>query len=420
MYQRIRYDFQQELANIKNSGLCKEERLILSDQKAKINVVFPKGEPPEEVLNFCANNYLGLANNPDLINAAKNSLEKYGFGLASVRFICGTQDIHKELEEKITKFYETEDTILYSSCFDANGGLFETILGPEDAIITDALNHASIIDGIRLSKAKRFIYDHSDMEYLEKIIKRARLGMDIWEGPGLSKEPKPARNILIATDGVFSMDGDIAKLSEIVQLAKKYDALVMVDDSHATGFLGKKGRGSIEYEKVLGDVDIITSTLGKAMGGASGGFTTGRKEIIQILRQKSRPYLFSNTLAPSIVSAAIKAFELIENGDDLRGKLMENTSFFRKKMNELGFKIIDGIHPIVPIMLGDFENDAQLAQDIAADLYNEGIYVVGFFFPVVPKGRARIRVQISAAHKKEHLEKAISAFQKIGKKYKVI
>jgi len=420
MYQRIRFDFQQELMNIKAGGLRKEERIILSDQKPNIEVSFPKGEEPEEVLNFCANNYLGLANHPDLISAAKDSLDSHGFGLASVRFICGTQDIHVELEETITRFYKTEDTILYSSCYDANGGLFESILGHDDAIITDALNHASIIDGIRLCKAKRFIYDHSDMEDLEKVIQRARLGMDIWEGPGLSKEPKPARNILIATDGVFSMDGDIGKLKEIVELAKKYDALVMVDDSHATGFLGKKGRGAVEYCDVLGEVDIITSTLGKAMGGASGGFTTGRKEIIQILRQKSRPYLFSNTLAPPIVSASLKAFDLIENKDDLREKLMTNTQYFRKNMTEAGFKIIEGIHPIVPIMLGDFEEDARLAQEMAKDLYEEGIYVVGFFFPVVPKGKARIRVQISAAHEMEHLDKAIKAFIKVGKKHKVI
>lgn len=420
MYQRIRFDFQQELVNIKKGGLNKEERVILSDQKPEISVSFPKGKEPEKVLNFCANNYLGLANHPDLIKAAKDSLDTHGFGLASVRFICGTQDIHLELEKTISKFYQTDDTILYSSCFDANGGLFETILGPDDAIITEELNHASIIDGIRLCKAKRFVYDHSDMESLEKIIKQARLGMDIWEGPGLSKEPKPARNIIIASDGVFSMDGDIANLKEIVRLAKKYDALVMVDDSHATGFLGRKGRGAVEYCEVLGEVDIITSTLGKAMGGASGGFTTGRKEIIQILREKSRPYLFSNTLAPSIVSASLKAFEIIENSDDLREKLMDNTGYFRKNMMDAGFNIIEGVHPIVPIMLGDFEDDAKLAQNIAKDLYKEGIYVVGFFFPVVPKGKSRIRVQISAAHEREHLDKAIAAFIKIGKKYKVI
>ncbi|MEN8153033.1 MAG: glycine C-acetyltransferase [Acidobacteriota bacterium] len=420
MYQRIRYDFQQELEHIKDSGLYKDERIIHNDQKAEINVSFPMGDKSRNVLNFCSNNYLGLANNPELINAAKKALDNYGFGLSSVRFICGTQDIHKELEDKITEFYETEDTILYSSCFDANGGLFETILGPEDAIITDALNHASIIDGIRLSKAKRFIYDHSDMEYLEKIIKRARLGMDIWDGPGLSKEPKPARNILIATDGVFSMDGDIGKLKDIVELAKKYDALVMVDDSHATGFLGKKGRGAVEYCDVLGEVDVITSTLGKAMGGASGGFTTGRKEIIQILRQKSRPYLFSNTLAPAIVGASIEAFDILEKSDDLRSTLMKNTEFFREEMTKKGFDIIKGTHPIVPILFRNFDNDAQLAQEISKDLYSEGIYVVGFFFPVVPKGKARIRVQISAAHTTEHIKRAIAAFEKVGKKHKII
>lgn len=420
MYQRIRYDFQQELKKIKDSNLYKDERIIHGDQKSEIIVTFPEGGKRREVLNFCSNNYLGLANHPELIKAAKDSLDKFGFGLASVRFICGTQDIHKELEKKISEFYKTEDTILYSSCFDANGGLFETVLSTEDAIITDALNHASIIDGIRLSKAKRFIYDHSDMEYLEKIIKRARLGMDIWEGPGLSKEPSPARNIMIVTDGVFSMDGDIAKLKEIVELGKKYDALVMVDDSHATGFLGKKGRGSIEYCDVLGEVDVITSTLGKAMGGASGGFTTGRKEIIQILRQKSRPYLFSNSLTPSIVSASIKAFDILGKSDDLRSALMKNTKFFREKMTEIGFDIIKGTHPIVPILFRDFDNDAQLAQEISKDLYSEGIYVVGFFFPVVPKGQARIRVQISAAHTTEHLERAIAAFEKVGKKHKVI
>lgn len=420
MYQRIRYDFQQEFNKIKEGGLYKDERIIHSDQNSEISVTFPEGEKPREVLNFCSNNYLGLANHPELIKAAKDSLDKYGFGLASVRFICGTQDIHKELEKKISEFYKTEDTILYSSCFDANGGLFETILCAEDAIITDALNHASIIDGIRLSKAKRFIYDHSDMEYLEKKIKRARLGMDIWEGQGLSKEPNPARNIMITTDGVFSMDGDIAKLREIVELGKKYDALVMVDDSHATGFLGKKGRGSIEYCDVLGEIDIITSTLGKAMGGASGGFTTGKKEIIQILRQKSRPYLFSNTLAPSIVAASIKAFDILEKSDDLRSVLMKNTKFFREKMSKIGFDIIEGTHPIIPILFRNFENDAQLAQEISKDLYSEGIYVVGFFFPVVPKGKARIRVQISAAHTTEHLERAIAAFEKVGKKHKVI
>ncbi len=420
MYQRARYDFQKELENIRESGLSKDERIIYDDQKPVIKVSFPDSESPREVLNFCANNYLGLANYPDIIKAAKEALDTHGFGMASVRFICGTQDLHKILEKKITDFYETEDTILYSSCFDANGGLFESILDHKDAIITDALNHASIIDGIRLCKAKRYIYDHSDMKYLEKIIKRARGGIDIWEGPGLSKEPKPARNIMIATDGVFSMDGDIAKLKDIVELAKKYDAMVMVDDSHATGFLGDKGRGSIEYNGVLGEIDVITSTLGKAMGGASGGFTTGRKEIIDMLRQKSRPYLFSNSLAPSITAAAIKAFDILGKSGELRKKLMENTKYFREKMSSLGFDIVPGVHPIVPIMLGKFKNDAKLSQEMAKDLYDEGVYVVGFYFPVVPKGKARIRVQISAAHTLEQLDKAIDSFKKIGEKYKVI
>jgi glycine C-acetyltransferase len=420
MFQRAKYDYKKELIKIKEAGLFKDERIILSDQKSRIEVSYPENSQPTQVLNFCANNYLGLANHPDLIKSAKDSLDKYGFGLASVRFICGTQDIHKDLENKITNFYETEDTILYSSCFDANGGLFESILGQEDAIITDKLNHASIIDGIRLCRAKRFIYEHSDMKSLEKALRNAREGMDIWEGPGLSKEPVPARNIIIATDGVFSMDGDIAKIREIVTLAKQYDAMVMVDDSHATGFLGKKGRGSIEYCNVLGEIDIITSTLGKAMGGASGGFTSGRKEIIDLLRQKSRPYLFSNTIAPSIVSAAITTFNILEKSDKLRIKLMDNTRYFRTKMASLGFDIIEGEHPIVPILFKNFENDAQLAQDISKDLYTEGIYVIGFSFPVVPRGQARIRVQISAAHSTENIDKAIKSFKKVGQKYKVI
>ncbi|MCP5102674.1 MAG: glycine C-acetyltransferase [bacterium] len=420
MYQRVRYDLNKELNKIKEAGLFKEERIILSGQKAGIDVSYPNGSEPKEVLNFCANNYLGLANHPKLIEAAHKSLDKYGFGLASVRFICGTQDVHKELEQKISQFYETEDTIMYSSCFDANGGLFESILNAEDAIVTDALNHASIIDGIRLCKAKRFIYAHSDMDSLEKVLKRAREGMDIWDHPGLDAEPSPARNIAIATDGVFSMDGDIAKLKKIVALAKEYDAMVMVDDSHATGFFGKKGRGAIEYCGVLGQVDIITSTLGKAMGGASGGFTTGKKEIVEMLRQKSRPYLFSNTLAPVIAGASLAAFDLITRGDDLRKKLMENTAYFRKSMEDLGFDIIKGVHPIVPVMFRNFENDAHLAQMIAKDLYEEGIYVIGFFFPVVPKKQSRIRVQISAAHTKDQVDKAIAAFKKIGKKHNVI
>ena len=393
------------MSKIKDSGLYKEERIILSDQKPEINVSFPYGAVPKEVLNFCANNYLGLANHPNIIEAARNALETHGFGLSSVRFICGTQDLHKKLEKTISSFYETEDAILYSSCFDANGGLFESILGPDDGIFTDALNHASIIDGIRLCKAKRFIFEHANMNDLEK---------------KLEEFIPTVKNAVVASDGVFSMDGNIANLREITDLAKKYNALVMVDDSHATGFLGEKGRGSIEYCNVLGEVDIITSTLGKAMGGASGGFTTGRKEIIQMLRQRSRPYLFSNTMAPSIVAASIKAFEMLGDGDELRKRLMENTRFFREKMNVLGFDIIEGIHPIVPIMFRKFDNDAVLSQNISRDLYNEGIYVVGFFFPVVPRGQSRIRVQISAAHTREQIDRAIHAFEKIGKKYKVI
>jgi len=420
MYQRVKYDFNQELIKIKDSGLFKEERLILSSQKPGIHVSFPAGAEPREVLNFCSNNYLGLANDPELIQAAHQALEQYGFGLASVRFICGTQDLHKKLEEKISNFYQTEDTILYSSCYDANGGLFEGLLGAEDAIITDALNHASIIDGIRLCKAKRFIYEHSDMQSLETALKKAREGMDIWDGPGLAKEPVPARNIIIATDGVFSMDGDIADLKRIIELANTYDALVMVDDSHATGFLGKTGRGSIEYNNMLGRVDIITSTLGKAMGGASGGFTSGHREMIEILRQKSRPYLFSNTLAPAIAAAGIAAFDLLEKSDDLRRQLMANTLTFRREMSRLGFDINEGEHPIVPILFRKFTNDAQLSQLLARDLYTEGIYVVGFFFPVVPRGQSRIRVQISAAHTPEHIEKAIAAFAKVGRKHGVI
>ncbi len=416
MYQRIKYDFNQELLKIREAGLYKEERILLSDQKANIKVSFPAGSDPHEVLNFCANNYLGLANHPRIIEAAQRALENYGYGLASVRFICGTQDLHKSLERRISAFYQTEDTILYSSCFDANGGLFEALLGPEDAVITDSLNHASIIDGIRLCKAKRFIYGHADMNSLENTLKQAREGMDIWDGSGLGKEPVPIRNILIATDGVFSMDGDIANLKRILELAAEYCAMVMVDDSHATGVLGERGRGSLEYNNVMGRIDIITSTLGKAMGGASGGFTTGRKEIIAILRQKSRPYLFSNTLPPVIVAAGIAAFDLLDETDSLRKKLMDNTQYFRREMTRLGLNILEGAHPIVPVML----YNAKLAQDMARDLYFEGIYVIGFCFPVVPKGEARIRVQISAGHEKAHLEKAIAAFAKIGEKYNIL
>ncbi len=406
MFGKVKQELIEELKSIKESGLYKDERIIISDQKANIDVIYPIGSNPKEVLNFCANNYLGLANHPDIIKATKEALDSHGFGMASVRFICGTQDLHKELEETISKFYETEDTILYSSCFDANGGLFEPLLNQEDGIVTDALNHASIIDGIRLCKAKRYIYNHADMNDLEEKLKQAK--------------EDGARRILISTDGVFSMDGDIANLKEIVELADKYEAMTMVDDSHATGFFGKTGRGSIEYNGVLGKIDVITSTLGKAMGGASGGFTTGKKEIIEILRQRSRPYLFSNTLTPSLAAAAIKAFEMLNKSNDLREKLMENTMYFRKRMTELGFDIIEGVHPIVPIMFGKFDNDAQLAQDFAKKLYDEGIYAVGFFYPVVPKGKARIRVQISAAHSREHIDKALSAFEKVGKEFKVI
>lgn len=420
MFQRTRYDIKQELNLIKESGLFKEERIILTDQKAEIDVSYPQGSEPKTVLNFCSNNYLGLANHPKLIQAAKDALDKYGFGLSSVRFICGTQDIHKQLEHVISDFYQTDDTILYTSCFDANGGLFESILGPEDVIITDILNHASIIDGIRLCKARRLIYDHSDMKSLEQKLQLAREGSDIWDHTGLEHRPTPARNIIIATDGVFSMDGDIAKLREITKLANKYDAMFMVDESHATGFLGKSGRGAIEYCGVLGEVDIITSTLGKAMGGASGGFTTGRREIIDMLRQRSRPYLFSNTLSPSIAGASIAAFGLLKQSNDLRKKLEDNTKYFRGKMAELGFDITDSIHPIVPVLFRKFDNDAHLAQTMSKELYNEGIYVIGFSYPVVPKGQARIRVQISAAHKHEDLEKCINAFEKVGKKLKVI
>ena len=381
--------FVETLSQIESEGLYKKERTITTPQGVGIST-----QEGGDVLNFCANNYLGLANHPDLIAVAKQALDNHGFGLASVRFICGTQDIHKELETSISQFFGTDDTILYTSCFDANGGLFETLLGPEDAIISDALNHASIIDGIRLCKAQRLRYANNDMANLEEKL----------------KESKDARIRLIATDGVFSMDGFIARLDEITILAEKYDAMVMVDDSHATGFVGKTGRGSAEYRGVLNKIDIFTSTLGKALGGASGGFTTGRQEIIRLLRQRSRPYLFSNSVAPSIVAASIKAFELLSASTELRDKVEENTSYFREKMTAAGFDIKAGIHPIVPIML----YDAVLAQDMAAALLNEGIYVIGFFFPVVPKGEARIRVQISAGMDKDHLDRAVLAFTKVG------
>ncbi len=383
-----------QLAEIKNAGLYKDEWVILTPQGPEIRI------KQGEVLNFCANNYLGLANHPKIVAAAKEGLEKYGYGMSSVRFICGTQDIHKELEQEVSKFLGTDDTILYSSCFDANGGLFETLLDSDCAVITDQLNHASIIDGIRLCKAERKIFKHGDMADLEEKL----------------KEAKNARIKLIATDGVFSMDGDVAKLDEICDLADKYGALVMIDDAHATGFFGKTGRGTPEFRGVQGRVDIITSTLGKAMGGASGGFTTGRKEIIDMLRQRSRPYLFSNTLAPAIVCASIAAFRMLGETTELRDRLEKNTRYFREEMTARGFTIKPGIHPIVPIMLGD----ARLAHDMARDMLAEGIYVVGFSYPVVPKGEARIRVQVSAAHTKEHLDRAIEAFTKVGKKYGVI
>jgi len=392
---KTKHIYQDTLSKIRQDGLYKTERTITTPQDVEISTV-----EGGEVLNFCANNYLGLANNPNVISAAKQALDQYGFGMASVRFICGTQDLHKDLEKTISTFLSTDDTILYTSCFDANGGLFETILSTEDAVISDMLNHASIIDGIRLCKAQRFRYANGDMVDLEEKL----------------KEAKNARLRLIATDGVFSMDGTIAKLDKIVSLAEKYDAMVMVDDSHATGFVGKTGRGSGEYNGVLNKIDIITSTLGKALGGASGGFTTGRKEIIELLRQRSRPYLFSNTLAPSIVAAGKMVFEKLSATTDLRDKLEENTHFFRAGMKEAGFDIIEGIHPIVPVML----YDAGIAQKMAKYLLLEGIYVVGFFYPVVPRGEARIRVQISAAHEREHLSRAIEGFKKIGKKLQII
>ncbi len=393
----IREELKNQLEDIRESGLYKSERIITSDQKADISV-----KTGEEVINFCANNYLGLANNPDLIEAARGIMDRRGFGLASVRFICGTQDIHKELEGKISEFFETDDSILYTSCFDANGGLFEVLLSTEDAVISDQLNHASIIDGIRLCKAMRYRYKNNDMDDLKDKLDQAR--------------SDGAKRIMIATDGVFSMDGIVARIDKICDLAEDYEALVMVDDSHATGFFGSTGRGSVEHCGAMGRVDIITSTLGKAMGGASGGFTTGREEIIDLLRQRSRPYLFSNTLAPALVAAAIKAFDMLIETTELRDKLAENTSYFRREITGLGYDIVPGEHPIVPIMLGD----AKLSQDMADKLLDEGIYVIGFFYPVVPRGEARIRVQISAAHSREYLDKAIRAFGKVGKELGVI
>jgi glycine C-acetyltransferase len=383
-----------EIEEIKGSGLYKTERAITSPQGAEITV------NGKTVLNFCANNYLGLSSHPTVIEAAHAAIESHGYGMSSVRFICGTQDIHEELEQKIAQFLGTEDSILYAACFDANGGVFESLFNENDAIISDALNHASIIDGVRLCKAQRFRYEHNNMGDLEAKLK---------EATGL-------RNRIIVTDGVFSMDGTIAQLDKICDLADKYDAIVMIDECHASGFMGKTGRGTHEYRGVMGRIDIITGTLGKALGGASGGFTSGRKEIIQLLRQRSRPYLFSNTLAPSITGASIAVLNMLSETTELRDKLEKNTKYFRTKMTEAGFDIKPGEHPIVPIML----YDAVVAQNFAAELLNEGIYVAGFFFPVVPKGQARIRVQLSAAHEQKHLDNAIRAFTKIGKKLNVL
>lgn len=384
----------QEIGEISNSGLYKTERVITSPQGAEITV------NGKTVLNFCANNYLGLSSHPRVIEAAHAAIESHGYGMSSVRFICGTQDIHKELEQKIARFLGTEDSILYAACFDANGGVFESLFNENDAIISDALNHASIIDGVRLCKAQRFRYEHNNMTDLE-----AKL-----------KEAASLRSRIIVTDGVFSMDGTIAQLDKICDLADKYDAIVMIDECHASGFMGKTGRGTHEYRGVMGRIDIITGTLGKALGGASGGFTSGRREIVELLRQRSRPYLFSNTLAPSITGASIAVLNMLSETTELRDKLENNTKYFRAKMTEAGFDIKPGEHPIVPIML----YDAVIAQNFAAELLNEGIYVIGFFFPVVPKGQARIRVQLSAAHDQTHLDAAISAFTKVGKKLNVL
>lgn len=397
MYSNIKQHLQQELKAIKDAGLYKSERVITSSQDAVIKI-----SSGEEVINFCANNYLGLSNNPQVIQAAKNTLDTHGFGMSSVRFICGTQDIHKQLEQKIADFYQTEDTILYAAAFDANGGVFEPLLSQEDAIISDSLNHASIIDGVRLCKAARYRYDNNDMASLEKQL--------------IEANKNNHRFKIIVTDGVFSMDGIVASLDKICDLAEKYDAMVMVDECHAAGFIGETGRGTLELKNVMGRVDIVTGTLGKALGGAMGGYTTGKKEIIELLRQRSRPYLFSNSLAPAIVGASLKVFEMLSKDTSLRDKLEWNTNYFKQGMTSAGFDIVKGESAIVPVML----YDAKLSQNMANDLLEEGIYVIGFFYPVVPKGKARIRVQLSAAHKKEHLDKAIKAFVKIGKKYGVI
>ncbi len=395
MYGKIKNQLRKELSDIESKGLFKKERVITTSQGASVKV-----SDGGEVVVMCANNYLGLSSNKEVVEAAKSALETHGFGMSSVRFICGTQDIHKELEQRISDFYQMEDTILYAAAFDANGGLFEPLFSSEDAIISDELNHASIIDGVRLCKAQRFRYKHSDMLDLEAQLIKS----------------KDLRNKIIVTDGVFSMDGDIAKMNEICDLADKYDAMVMTDECHSAGFIGKTGRGVPEYHNVMDRVDIITGTLGKALGGAMGGYTTGKKEIIEMLRQKSRPYLFSNSLAPSIVGAANKVFEIIGNNTQLRDKLEENTKYFKTKIISAGFDVKQGDSPIVPIML----YDAALSQDFAERLLKEGVYAVGFFYPVVAKGQARIRTQISAAHNREHLDKAVNAFTKVGKELKVI
>jgi len=397
MYGNIKQQLQDELNAIKEAGLFKKERIITSSQDAVIKI-----STGEEVINFCANNYLGLSNNPDVIQAAKDTLDSHGFGMSSVRFICGTQDIHKQLEQNIAEFYQTEDTILYAAAFDANGGVFEPLLTAEDAIISDSLNHASIIDGVRLCKAARYRYENNNMEDLEQQL--------------IEANKKNHRFKIIVTDGVFSMDGIVASLDKICDLADKYDAMVMVDECHAAGFIGETGRGSLELKGVMGRVDIVTGTLGKALGGAMGGYTTGKKEIIEMLRQRSRPYLFSNSLAPAIVGASLKVFEMLSKDTSLRDKLEWNTNYFKKGMTEAGFDIVKGDSAIVPVML----YDAKLSQEMANMLLDEGIYVIGFFYPVVPKEKARIRVQLSAAHEKEHLDKAIKAFTKVGRTLNII
>jgi len=397
MYGKMKSHLQQELVNIEEAGLFKSERIIATSQDAVIKLI-----DGTEVLNFCANNYLGLSNHPRVVKAAKKTLDTHGFGMSSVRFICGTQDIHKELERTIADFHQTDDTILYAAAFDANGGVFEPLLTAEDAIISDSLNHASIIDGVRLCKAKRFRFANNDMIDLETQLQAA-----IEAG---------SRFKIIVTDGVFSMDGYVAEIGKICDLADKYDALVMVDECHATGFIGKTGRGSIELREALGRVDIITGTLGKALGGAMGGFTTGRKEIIELLRQRSRPYLFSNSLAPTIVGASLEVFKMLDESTELRDRLEENTTYFKNGLRNAGLPFNDGESAIVPVMLGD----ARLSQNMANRLLEEGIYVIGFFFPVVPKGAARIRVQLSAAHTKEHLDRALAAFEKVARELGVI